>query len=479
MNVRLTLYVLGGLLIFLGAALLLPIPFSIWYHDGQLLTFVLSAAITSLVGGFLFWRFRREREEITLREGFAVVTFAWIGFALFGSLPYIISASLTNPVNAFFESMSGFTTAGASVFTDVEAVPKSVLFWRALTQWMGGMGFIVLGVAILPLLGVGGMQLYEAEAPGPTAERLTPRIQDTARLLWGVYALLTGLGLALFWLGEMDFFDALCHTFTAVATGGFSTRNASFAAFSSYSQMVALVLMLLGGVNFSLHYYALKGRARNYWASSEFRFYLGVLGGATLVVFLANLALGGNWLANLRNSAFTVTSILTTSGFTTADYEAWPFLCQAVLITLMFAGGCAGSTSGGVKQVRLLLLFKHALLQLRALVHPRQVRILKLDHRPVPQDVMQDILGFVILFVGFLVLATLLLAAVGMDLITAGSAVIACMSNVGPALGEVGPSKNYAALPAFAKVVLSFAMLLGRLEVSTVLVIFFGSLWRK
>ncbi len=264
MNLRLTLHVLGGLLLFLGAMLLAPIGFSLYYGDGQLLAFLLSAAVTTVTGGILYRGFRR-REEVTLREGFAIVAFAWLGFALFGSLPYIFSASLPNPVDAFFESMSGFTTTGATVMTDIEANPKSVLFWRALTQWLGGMGIIVLSVAILPLLGVGGMQLFQAEMAGPTADRLTPRIQDTARLLWGAYALITAGGVVLLWLGEMDFFDALCHTLTAVATGGFSTRNASLGAFGSYTQLVVIVLMLLGGTNFALHYFALRGKFGKYW----------------------------------------------------------------------------------------------------------------------------------------------------------------------------------------------------------------------
>jgi trk system potassium uptake protein TrkH len=478
MNFHLTLHVLGGLLLFLGAMLLAPVPFALYYRDGQLVTFVLSAAATVLTGGALFRGFR-SRKELTLREGFAVVTFGWISIALFGSLPYLLSGSLPHPIDAFFESMSGFATAGASGFTDVEAVPKSVLFWRALTQWLGGMGIIVLGVAILPLLGVGGMQLYEAEAPGPTADRLTPRIQDTAQLLWGVYALVTAAGIALLWMGEMDFFDAVCHTFTAVATGGFSTRNASLGAFGSYSQLVMILVMVVGGANFSLHYYALRGRAQSYWRSDELRFYLSLLAGATLVVFVLNWRQYDSPLINLRDSAFTVTSILTTTGFATADYEGWHFLAQGILFAAMFAGGCTGSTSGGLKLVRVVLLLKHAYLQTARLIHPRQVRVLKLDRRPVSRDIMQDVLGFTVLFLGVFLIGSLLLTAARVDLITAGTAVIACLSTVGPGLGAVGPLDNYAGLPYSAKIVLSLVMLLGRLEVSTVLVLFFVTFWRK
>lgn len=320
MNHRLTLHVLGGLLLFLGVMLLTPIPFALYYRDGQLGTFVLSAAATSLTGGILFRRFR-SREEVTLREGFAIVTFGWLSFALFGSLPYLLSGSLPHPVDAFFESISGFTTCGASVFTDVEANPKSLLFWRALSQWIGGMGVIVLGVAILPLLSVGGMHLFEAESAGlsPTADRLTPRIQDTARLLWGVYALVTVAGTLLLWLGDMDFFDAICHSFCAISTGGFSTRNASLGAFGTYSQVVTIVLMVLGTTNFSLHYYALRGQFRRYWTSDEFRFYLVFFFGAILIVFLVNWRHYDNPLLNLRDTAFNVASIVSTTGFASAD----------------------------------------------------------------------------------------------------------------------------------------------------------------
>ncbi len=478
MNHRLTLHVLGGLLVFEGVTLLSPIPFSLYYRDGQLGAFALSAAITALAGGLLFYGFR-SRDEVTLREGFAIVTFGWIGFALFGSLPYLFSGCLPNPIDAIFESMSGFATVGASVFTNVEALPQSVLFWRALTQWVGGMGIIVLGVAILPLLGVGGMQLYEAEVSGPTTDRLTPRIQDTARLLWGVYALVTTGGVALLWLGEMNFFDAICHTFAAVATGGFSTRNASMAAFGTYSQIVLMVLMLLGGANFALHCYALRGNFRRYWQSEEFRFYIGLLVAVTSLTFACNWSRYDSSLLNVRDSAFTVISIVTTTGFATADYEQWHVLIHGVLLVVMFMGACAGSTAGSLKLVRIVLLLKHAYLQTARLIHPRQVYVLKLDRRTVSPEIMQDVLGFTVLFLGVFVIAALLLAATGVDLITAGSGVIACLSTVGPGLGAVGPTDNYASLPNFAKIVLSVVMLLGRLEISTVLVLCFASFWKK
>jgi trk system potassium uptake protein TrkH len=478
MNFRITLHVLGGLLLFLGATLLVPIPLSLFYGDGEWLAFVLSAAVTLGVGGFLFRYFRR-RDEVTLREAFAIVTFAWILFAVFGALPYVFAGSLPNPVDAFFESMSGFTTAGASVMTDIESNAKSVLFWRALTQWLGGMGFIVLGVAILPLLGVGGMQLYQAEAAGPSADRLTPRIQDTARYLWGVYVLITACGIILLWIGEMDLFDATCHTFTAVATGGFSTRNASLGAYGTYAQLVTMLIMLLGSLSFSLHYFALRGKLRKWWASDELRWYLVFLCSVIVLVVAVNWPHYGSQLLNLRDSSFTVMSIVTTTGFATADYEHWPMLAQGLLFASMFLGGCAGSTSGGLKQVRFVLLVKHAGLQVVRLVHPRQVVVLKLDRTPVSRDIMEGVLGFAVAFLGVFVVGALLLNLTGVDLVSAGSSVIACLSTVGPGLGELGPTDNYAGLTNFAKLVLCGVMLLGRLEVFTVLVLISAPFWRR
>jgi trk system potassium uptake protein TrkH len=478
MNLRLTFYVQGVLLLFLAALLLTPIPFSLYYQDQDTWVFLASAALTALVGGALV-RYCHSREPISHREGFAIVTFAWIGYAMFGGLPFVFSGTLTNPLDAFFEAMSGFTTVGASVLTDIESVSRSVLFWRALTQWVGGMGFIVLGLAILPLLGVGGMQLYRAEAPGPTADRLTPRIQDTARLLWGVYVLLTVAGVLLLWLGDMDFYDALCHTFSAIATGGFSTRNTSMSGFSTYCQVVVIGLMFLGATNFTLHYHALRGQLGKYGDNEEWRFYLSVLVVTTLVIFLFQYRQADDQLINLRDSAFTVTSVVTTTGYATTDYERWPVGAQGLLFMLMFIGGCAGSTCGGIKFVRALLLLKHASLQMLRLIHPRRVKILKLDRHPVPLTITHDILGFVVLYLGIFTIASLLLTAVGVDLVTAGSGVIACLTTVGPGLGGVGPTDNYAGLPAFAKVVLSLCMLLGRLEVSTTLVLLYPSFWRK
>jgi trk system potassium uptake protein TrkH len=459
--------------------LLTPIPFSLYYGEGNLTDFLVPSALSLLVGGFLFRLYRTEK-EISYREGFGIVTLGWIVYALFGSLPYLISGVIANPVDAFFESMSGFTTTGATVLTDFDLPAKSILFWRAATHWIGGMGIIVLSLAILPFLGVGGMQIFEAEVPGPTADRLSPKIQTTAKVLWGVYFLFTFTEVLLLMVGGMNFHEAVCHAFATMATGGFSTEAASVGAYQSrFIHWVIVFFMLLAGINFSLHFHALRGRVRGYWRSEEFRFYMFVLAGAFLIVFFLNRPHYGGTHENACDSAFQVVSIATTTGFGTADYERWHVLSQYILVALMFLGGCAGSTGGGMKNVRVLLLIKHAFVQVFRLIHPRGVRSLKLDHKPVPDEVMQSILGFFALYVGIFLLGSMCMAALGVDLITAGASVVACLSNIGPGLGEVGPTDHYAHIPLLGKVILTACMLLGRLELFTVLVLFFPSFWRK
>jgi trk system potassium uptake protein TrkH len=481
MNLILTLRILGALLLYLAGTLLIPIPFSIFYEDGVATSFLFSALTTASCGGTLFY-FCRSRKELSLREGFGVVCFGWTLFALFGALPYIYSGAIPSPLDAVFETMSGFTTTGSTILTDIEALPKSLLFWRALTHWLGGMGIIVLSLAILPMLGVGGMQLFKAEVPGPTADRLKPRIQDTAKLLWGVYLLLTTLEILMLMLGGMTFFDAICHSFATLATGGFSTRNTSIAAYNSaYIDWVIVLFMFLAGVNFTLHLQALRGKLGTFFRNEELRFYSWLAFGAIALLMIFNMMSGtyGDPADNLRYSAFQVVSILTTTGFATADYELWPVIAQYILVMLMFIGGCAGSTGGGMKVARVLLLFKHAQVQIFRLIHPRAVRLVKLGKRPVDNEVLAGVLGFFALYIGIFLAASLLLAASGMDLVSGGAAAIACLSNIGPGLGSVGPVDNFSHVPAFAKTVLIFCMLMGRLELFTVLVLFFPSFWRK
>ncbi|MBW6510865.1 MAG: TrkH family potassium uptake protein [Desulfuromonadaceae bacterium] len=480
MNILLTGRILGALLLFLATALLIPVPFSLWYDDGAALA-LLAAATTSLAAGAVLFLNCRSNKELSLREGFAIVSFGWLFYALFGALPYVISGAIPSYLDAVFETMSGFTTTGSTILVNIERLPESLLFWRALTHWLGGMGIIVLSLAILPMLGVGGMQLFKAEVPGPTTDRLKPRIQDTAKLLWGVYVLLTAAETLLLMYGGMNFFEAICHSFATLATGGFSTRNASVAAFDSpFIEWVIIVFMFLAGINFSLHYHALRGRFQEYRRNEEFLTYVGITLVVTIVLTFLTFDTGHGALAtSLRDSAFQTVSILTTTGFGTADYELWPVLAQYLLVFLMFVGGCAGSTGGGMKVARILLLFKHAQVSVFRLIHPRAVRLAKLGGTPVDREVMQSILGFFALFMGIFVAASFMLAATGLDLVSAAAAVIATLSNIGPGLGSVGPTDNFAHVSDPGKGILIFCMLAGRLELFTVLVLFFPSFWRK
>jgi trk system potassium uptake protein len=473
------LNVLGKLLILLSLFLLTPIPFSLYFGDGMVYYFLLSSLVGAAVGGFLIFCFLPE-QDLGYRDGFAVVVLSWLGLALLGSLPYYFSGQMTTFADCFFESMSGFTTTGSTILAQVEVLPPSALFWRATTHWLGGMGIIVLSLAILPLLGVGGMQLFHAEMPGPTKDRLAPRIQDTARILWAVYLLFTLVQILLLILGGLTFFDAVCHAFATLATGGFSTHSASIAHFDSiYVEAVTILFMFLAGVNFTLHHRLLSGRFGSFWDNEEFRLYTKVIGGATLLIVAANLYYGiyNNFGQSLRASLFQVVSIQTTTGFGTADFELWPPVCKFLLVSLMLIGGCAGSTGGGVKVVRVLLFFKYARLQLRNLVHPRAVGAIKLGRLKVPQDVMIAILGFFGLYIAVLLLATLVITAMGVDIVTGTTAVIATLNNIGPGLNLVGPATNFGHLPQAAKWVLSFCMLAGRLELYTVAVFLSPDFW--
>ncbi len=481
MNLLLTLRILGSLLLCLGGTLVVPLPISLYYADGVWSAFFISALICCIVGG-LVMAACQSKKELSVREGFAVVTFGWAVFAVFGALPFLFSGAIASPVDAIFETMSGFTTTGSTILTEIETLPQSLLFWRALTHWLGGMGIIVLSLAILPMLGVGGMQLFKAEVPGPTADRLKPRIQDTAKMLWGVYVLLTGLETVLLMVGGMSFFDAVCHAFATLATGGFSTRNASVGAYDSgYIDGVITLFMILAGINFALHFHLLRGRFRDFFRSEELRVYLAVIVVATAIIMTFNWTedLYAGFVENLRFTLFQVASIMTTTGFGTADFELWPVVAQYLLVLLMFIGGCAGSTGGGIKVARILLLFKHAQVQLFRLIHPRAIRLVKLGNMPVDKEVMQSILGFFALFIAVFVVGSLLVAATGMDVVSSAAAVIACLANIGPGLGSVGPVDNFAHVPDFGKGVLIVCMLMGRLELFTVLVLFFPSFWKK
>lgn len=482
MNIVLVLNFIGVVLIFSSVFMLLPVLISLLYRGNDLTALGTSFLIT-FFSGFLLYFLTKYQEKIELkhRDGFAIVTISWLAISFFGSLPFILSGSIPSFTDAYFEAMSGFTTTGASILTDVEALPKGVLFWRSLTHWIGGMGIIVLSIAILPMLGTGGMQLFKAEVAEIGVEKLKPRIIDTAKSLWYIYALLTIIGIILLKLGGMDFFDAVCHSFGAVATGGFSVKNASIGHYqSTYIEMTVAGLMLIGGTNFSLHFFALKGQVSLYWKSSEFKFYCLVVFTSIALVTLNLINSNYNSIFEaLRYAIFQIASIVTATGYATADFEKWPLFSQMLLITLMFIGGMVGSTAGGIKQARILIMFKQAYRELYQLIHPHAFTALKLDGKSVNKETLGGIWGFIFLFLFVYVIAVLIMSLLGLDITTSLSTVVAAMSNVGPALGDAGPAENYSTIPTAGKWVLTICMLIGRLEIYTVIILFVPHFWRK
>ncbi|MBW2623153.1 MAG: TrkH family potassium uptake protein [Deltaproteobacteria bacterium] len=481
MNLRLTLYLVGILNLFLALSMTAPLAVAVIYQDGTAGDFIVSIGLVVFTSLILILTCRSTDQEIRHREGMAVVTLGWVSAGFFGSLPFYMSGVREKFIDCLFESFSGFTTTGASIMTNIEMLPQAILFWRSLTHWLGGMGIIVMTIAILPLLGVGGMQLFKAEVPGPVTDRLQPRIAETAKTLWKVYLVFTGAEILLLHLGGMELFDSFCHTFGTLATGGFSTKNASIGYYqSTYFDIIITVFMLLSGINFALHYRALSGNLKAFYRNSELRFYLSIFLAATVLVTWSIWRSSVPGLGeSIHQASFQTASILTTTGYTTADFEQWPSFARIILLTLIFIGGSAGSTGGSIKVMRIMLLIKHSYRELRHLIHPRAIIPVKLQGRVVPDEVLSSVWGFFILFLGLLVVASFLLTLMGLDITTSLTAVAACIGNIGPGLGSVGPTENYAHLPYAAKAVLILCMLLGRLEVYTVFILFVPEFWKK
>lgn len=482
MHWRFILRIIGVLTFFFGLTMVFPLTVGLYYHEQSAIAFLESMGITVISGLLLYLVFRKDKADtINQREGMAIVTIGWTVVGLFGAIPFFLGDVYFTFTDAFFESVSGFTTTGASVLTNIEGLSKGLLFWRSFIQWLGGMGIIVLSVAILPFLGVGGMQLYKAEVPTPVPDKLKPRIRDTAMILWKVYALISLAMVILLLLGGMTLYDAFCHTFTTMPTGGFSTKNASIAHYNSvYFDCVIIFFMLLAGINFSLHYQMLRGKTLAFWQDSECRFFLGAVVLLTLAVSLNIFGTVYQTIgAAFRYGAFQVVSIVTTTGFATADYEKWPAMSQLILLLCMFLGASAGSTGGGMKCLRIMLCFKFCYKELFSLVHPHAVSHIKIAGKPVPDDVMRSVLGFLALYVGLFALNSVLLAGLGVDFTTAFTAVASAIGNIGPGFGTVGPVENYAQIPILGKWLLIWCMLLGRLEIFTVIILVVPEFWRK
>jgi trk system potassium uptake protein TrkH len=475
--------ILGLLLVIFSSTLLPPIGIELYYQDGSVMPFV-EAFILTLVGGIaLYLPVRNQKKELRLRDGFLVVVLFWTVLGIFGGLPFYFSETPDLSItDAVFESISGLTTTGATVIVGLDHMPHSLLFYRQEIQWLGGMGIIVLAVAVLPMLGIGGMQLFRAETPGPMKDnKLTPRITETAKALWFIYLGLTVACSLAYWVAGMGLFDAIAHAFSTVAIGGFSTHDASMGYFDNTAiELIAVVFMLLSGINFAIHFGAIRNRTlRPYWRDSEFKAYISVLA-VVSVITISYLQINRTFSSTTESivtGLFQVVSIGTTTGFTTAEYYSWPGFLPVLLIYVSFIGGCSGSTGGGIKVIRILLLVKQGARELKRLVHPNAQIAVKIGKKPLPEKVLEAVWGFFAAYFAISALMILLLMASGLDLETSFSAVAACLNNLGPGLGDVG--QNFASINDFAKWVLCLAMLLGRLEIFTLLVLFTPAFWRK
>jgi len=477
-NRRVAAYLLGWLLMLTGAFLCVPLVAAALFTE-PVLPFLATIALV-LGGGLALVRaFQPEDRNIRARDGFLIVSGAWILVSLAGAVPYLLAGSL-GPVDAVFESVSGFTTTGSTVVADTGELARSMLLWRAMTQWLGGMGIILFTIAILPLLGIGGMQLFKAEVPGPVADKVRPRLAATARSLWGIYVGLTAAEWIALQLAGLDAYEALCHALTTLATGGFSTRNTSVGGFGSPAvEWIVTLFMLLAGINFVLHYKLLTGRFRAVWRDSELRYFLGVVAVATAVVAVVVHESGTRILETLRLAAFQVVAVLTTTGYCTTDFEAWPSLAVIVLLVLMVLGGMSGSTGGGVKSLRALLAVRSLRTTVYRLIHPHAVRPVKYGGAVVSESVLAGIWAFFTAFIVIAALGAAVVAACGYDPLTAISASMTAIGNVGPGFGAVGAYDNFAHMPAVAKLTLAGCMLFGRLEIFTLLALFSREFWRR
>ncbi len=483
MRWRLIINMSGVLTIALGITMILSIIIGIFYNDNTIMPFVRSMTITSICGllAYFFCPVSNKSKHITQREGMAIVATGWTVICVFGSLPFYFDESFVSFIDAFFESVSGFTTTGSSVLTNIEAVSKSILFWRSFIQWLGGMGIIVLSLAILPFLGVGGMQLFKAEVPSPAPDKLKPRIRDTAKILWKVYLVITLVEVFLLLLGGMSFFDSICHAFTTMPTGGFSTKNISIAHYNQwYFDFVIIIFMIIAGINFTLHYQFLTGKPLTIFKDVELRFFiLLIIIFTSLITFNVYESVFDKFSEAFRYSFFQVVSIITTTGYATYDYELWPPMSQVILFFCMFIGASAGSTGGGMKCIRILLCFKYCYKELFILIHPHAVSKVKINNKLVPSNVLHSILGFIVLYIFLFVISSIIMAGLGVDFITSITSVASSLGNIGPGFGIVGPAKNYASIPDTGKWVLIGCMLLGRLEIYTVIILLVPEFWRK
>jgi trk system potassium uptake protein TrkH len=483
MNVGLLLKLLSGLLVILSIVLSIPGIYALYNNEYTYLAFLGPAFIGATLGLCGYLSLRNNRAELNHRTGLAIVGATWITAGLLGSFPYYLSAVTPSFIDALFESVSGFTGTGATIMVDIESLPNSILLWRSITQWLAGMGIIVFFLAILPILGIGGVQLFKAEFTGPQKDKITPRIHETAKRLWGLYVGFTLVLMALLCAAGMSYFDAVNHAMTTVATGGFSTRNSGIAAFNSSTiEYIIICFMLMSSINYSLYFLFITSRGKALIQSTEAKWYLGILSIMTLIITLNIWGLSNGTLtleSAFRKALFSVVCTASSTGYTNVDYTAWPVGLQSLIILLMIMGGMSGSTSGGIKCVRIAATIKQLFKELKQVVHPRGVYTIKFNDHSVPPNVVSAIWGFIFLYYSIFTMMTLVFTFQGLDLVSAATASFSALSNIGPALGTLGPYDNFAALPDLSKVVFTCGMLLGRLEFYTLMVLFTSDYWRR
>lgn len=482
MSWRHLLHVVGAVIGAIGALMLVSAFVSLVYQEWSTARGISVAALVTTVLGLVLWRWFDRPGELSTREGFAAVAVAWIAIGLVGALPYLFTGSITNVTDAVFETVGGFTTTGSSVIPDPGALPHGIQFWRSFTQWLGGMGIIVLSIAVLPLLGMGAVQLARAESPGPMPDRLTPRFKETAKRLWVVYVALTIVEVLLLWLGEMTLFESVNHAFTTMSTGGYSTNAGSLNAFSSYSQWIVIVFMLFAGASFAVHYRAIRNPGV-YWKTTEVRVYLGITGAAALVMIIGTW--GGSIHDTVRDAFFTAGSIITTTGYGTADFGLWKPALQIMIVGLMFIGGMAGSTAGSVKVYRHEVLYEASRADIRRLIHPRGIFVARIGREPLKDDLVEAVQTFFLLYMFAFMTGSFALAVISsiwgpdLDIVSTVSAVASSLGNVGPGLGSVGPTGNYIEVPMLGKWLLAGLMIVGRLEILPILILFNRESWRR
>lgn len=493
LNGKIIMHLMGLLLLCNGSFMLIAALVSGLYNDGATLDITLAAIVTMLVGVFAMFTTRGHKKEVKKREGYIIVTAGWIVMSISGVLPYLFSGAIPDVTNAFFETISGYTTTGASILDDIESLPKGILFWRSLTHWIGGMGIIVLAIAILPLLGIGGMQLFAAEAPGPNADKLHPRITDTAKRLWLIYFGYTVAETILLKLAGMSFFDAMNHSLATLSTGGFSTKNASLAYWNNQPliQYIVILFMFLAGANFVLSYFAFKGKIQRIFKDEEFKYYAGFVIGFTVIAalviyFKAEVPVSeyhpmvyGAAESTFRHSLFQVIAVITTTGFVTADFTSWTPFLTIFFFGLMFLGGSAGSTSGGIKVVRHLLIIKNGVLEFKRTLHTNAIIPVRYNNKMVPENIVYNVIAFFVLYMLLFIIGSLVLGAMGLDFESAIGGAATSLGNVGPGLGSLNPLSNFNDLPMLGKWWCGFLMLLGRLELFTVLILLTPYFWKR